>query len=362
LFSSLSASALTFAPTSLPSPPPAWANIDIPIGWLHPVQEWLHSFLHWWPISNTLDIKTYALCLLAGIIVAVVWTGRRLTQRGGEPGIVLDISIFAVVFGIIGARAYHVLTHWNDYFGPGKNTWNPFEAGAVWNVWDGGIAIFGSLLGGALGVFIGCRITGIRFWSFADALAPGLLLAQALGRFGNYFNHELYGQPTNLPWGLQIESSNAAYPIGLPAHTLFAPTFLYEMIWNLFGMAIILLLERQYKYRWGRLIGLYFIWYGIGRVWFESIRIDPSVVFLGLRTNVWGALVALVLGIVIFTVQGRRHPGLEPSVYRPGREWSPETSKVDSDETYSDSDDDDEVVRKPETSRKRVAATSGTSA
>ncbi|HEX4059131.1 MAG TPA: prolipoprotein diacylglyceryl transferase [Galbitalea sp.] len=347
---------MTYAPASIPSPPKAWADIYIPIGWLHPVQEWLHSFIHWWPLTNTLDIKTYALCLLAGIIVAVAWTGRRLTQRGAEPGIVLDIAFWAVLFGIVGARTYHVLTHWNDYFGPGQNPLTAFY------IWQGGIAIFGSLLGGALGVFIGCRITGVRFWSFADALAPAMLLAQALGRFGNYFNHELYGQPTSLPWGLQIESSNAAYPIGLPAHTLFGPTFLYEMIWNLLGMTVLLLLERHYHFRWGRLIGLYFIFYGVGRVWFESIRIDPSVVFLGLRSNVWGALVAILLGVVIFTVQRRRHPGIEPSVYRPGREWSPETSKVDSDETYSDSDDDDDAVRKPETSRKRVAATSGTSA
>jgi prolipoprotein diacylglyceryl transferase len=350
---SLFASPLLSVPMSIPSPPKAWADIYIPIGWLHPVQVWLHSFIAWWPITNELDIKTYALCLLTGIIVAVIWTGRRLTKRGAEPGIVLDIAFWAVLLGIIGARAYHVLTHWNDYFGPGENPLTAFY------IWQGGIAIFGSLLGGALGVFIGCRITGVRFWSFADALAPGLLLAQALGRFGNYFNHELYGQPTNLPWGLVIEKSNAAFPIGLPAGTLFQPTFLYEMLWNVLGVTVLLLLERQYHYRWGQLIGLYFIFYGIGRVWFESIRIDPSVVFLGLRTNVWAALVAIVLGVVIFTVQRRRHPGLELSVYSPGREWSPEPSKVDSDETYSDSDDDNDADRKPEVSLKSGAATSG---
>jgi prolipoprotein diacylglyceryl transferase len=352
----LSNSQLSYAPASIPSPPKAWADIYIPIGWLHGVQEWLHSFLAWWPITNTLDIKTYALCLLAGIIVAVVWTGRRLTKRGAEPGIVLDIAFWCVVFGIIGARTWHVFTHYNDYFGPGQN---PLTA---LYIWQGGIAIFGSLTGGAVGALIGCRMTGIRFWSFADALAPALLLAQALGRFGNYFNHELYGQPTSLPWGLQIESSNAAYPIGLPPHTLFGPTFLYEMLWNLLGMTILLLLERHYHFRWGRLFALYLVYYGIGRVWFESIRIDPSVVFLGLRSNVWGALIALTLGLVIFIVQGRRHPALEPSVYRPGREWSPEPSNVDSDETYSDSDDDDDVVDQPEKSRKRVPATSGSSA
>jgi prolipoprotein diacylglyceryl transferase len=341
-----------FAPLSIPSPPKSWADIYISLGWIH-------NIIPAFSATYRVDIKTYALCLLAGIIAAVIMTGRRLTARGAEPGVVLDIAIPAVVLGIIGARVYHVLTHYNDYFGPGKNTWNPFEYGAVWNVWDGGIAVFGSLLGGALGVYIGCLYTGVRFWSFADALAPGLILAQALGRFGNYFNHELYGQPTNLPWGLQIESSNAAYPIGLPAGTLFHPTFLYEIIWNLLVLTALLLIERQYRLRWGKLIALYFIFYGIGRVWFESIRIDPSVVIFGLRTNVWGAIVAIILGVVIFTAQRRRHPGLEPSVYRPGKEWSPPVSEVDSAETYSDSDDDNDAVPSSETSLKSSAATSG---
>jgi prolipoprotein diacylglyceryl transferase len=334
------------APLSIPSPPTAWAGFTIPLG------QWFHFIGV--PTSYGLNIKTYALCILAGIVVAVILTSRRLTQRGAEPGVVLDIALWCVPLGIIGARAYHVFTHYNDYFGPGKNPMTAFY------IWEGGIAIFGSLIGGAVGVFIACRISGIRFWSFADALAPGMLIAQALGRFGNYFNHELYGQPTTLPWGLVIEKSNAAFPIGLPAGTLFAPTFLYEMLWNLLGMTVLLLLERQYHYRWGQLIGLYFIFYGIGRVWFESIRIDPSVVFLGLRTNVWGALVAIVLGIVIFTVQRRRHTGLELSVYRPGKEWTPEAPTVDSDETYSDTDDNDDAEQS-KVPVKSGAATSGAS-
>jgi prolipoprotein diacylglyceryl transferase len=342
---SLSASQL-FVPLSIPSPPKAWADIYIPLGWIHNIIPAVGA-------DYRLDIKTYALCLLAGIIAAVIVTSRRLTARGAEPGVVLDIAIPAVVFGIIGARVYHVLTHYNDYFSAGKD---PLTA---LYIWQGGIAIFGSLLGGAIGVYVGCRLTGIRFWSFADALAPGLILAQALGRFGNYFNHELYGQPTTLPWGLQIESTNAAYPIGLPAGTLFHPTFLYEIIWNLLVLTALLLIERHYKLRWGRLIALYFVFYGIGRVWFESIRIDPSQVYLGLRSNVWGALFAIALGIVIFFVQKHRHPGLEPSVYRPGKEWSPSASEVDSAETYSDSDDGDDAAKTPDKPLKSGAATSG---
>jgi prolipoprotein diacylglyceryl transferase len=342
---SLSASQL-FAPLSIPSPPKSWADIYIPLGWIHDIIPAVSA-------QYRIDIKTYALCLLAGIIAATILTSRRLTARGGEPGVVLDIAIPAVVLGIIGARTYHVLTHYNDYFGPGKDPMTAFY------VWQGGIAIFGALLGGALGVYIGCRFTGIRFWSFADALAPGLILAQAMGRFGNYFNHELYGQPTNLPWGLQIESTNAAYPIGLPAGTLFHPTFLYEIIWDVLVVIVLLALERHFRFRWGRLIGLYFVFYGIGRVWFESIRIDPSVVYLGLRTNVWAALFAIVLGLIIFRVQGRRHPGLEPSVYRSGKEWSADASAVDFDETYSDSDDDNDAAENPDLVLKSGAATSG---
>jgi prolipoprotein diacylglyceryl transferase len=341
-----------FVPQSIPSPPIAWADIYISLGWVHNIIPSVSA-------SYRLDIKVYALCLLAGMVVAVIFTSKRLTARGGEPGRGLDVAIAAIVFGIIGARIYHVLTHWNDYFGPGKNTWNPFEYGAVWNIWNGGIAVFGSIIGGAIGIAIVCRVVGLRFWSYADALVPGLILAQAIGRFGNYFNHELYGQPTTLPWGLVIEKSNPAYPIGLPAGTLFQPTFLYEMIWDVLVMVALLLLERKFRLRWGKLAALYFVFYGIGRVWFESIRIDPSVVFLGLRTNVWAALGAILFGLILFTVQSRRHPGLEPSVYLPGREWSPSASEVDSEETYSDSDDDNDAADKPEKPLKSGAATSG---
>jgi prolipoprotein diacylglyceryl transferase len=333
-----------FAPLSIPSPPISWQGFAIPLGtWLHFIGV---------PTTYVINVKTYALCLLAGMIVATIWTSKRLTKRGAEPGIGLDFALAAIVVGIIGARAYHVLTHLNDYFGPGINSWSVFY------IWEGGIAIFGAIIGGSIGILIASRVTGLRFWSFADALIPGLLLAQALGRFGNYFNHELYGQPTTLPWGLVIEKSNAAFPVGLPAGTLFHPTFLYEMLWNLLGIAIILLLERQYQLRWGKVAGLYFVWYGIGRLWFESIRIDPSDIIFGLRSNVWGAIIAIVVGFVILIVQTRRHPGIEPSVYRQGREWVPTASKVDSDETYSDTDEaGNDAAGSPE-----IAATSGAGA
>ncbi|WP_424922847.1 prolipoprotein diacylglyceryl transferase [Agromyces protaetiae] len=308
------------APLSIPSPDYAW-------------QVWeLNLF------GLQLNIHMYALAILLGIILATIITSRRLTKRGAEPGIVLDIALWAVPLGIIGARFYHVFTHPADYFA-GQEWWKVFA------IWEGGNAIFGSLIGGAVGVFIGCKLTGLRFWSFADALAPGLLVAQAVGRIGNWFNHELFGLPTDLPWGLEIESDNPAFPQGLADGTLFHPTFLYELIWNLLGAALIVfVLERRFNMRWGKAFGVYLIWYGAGRAFFESIRVDPSEMFLGVRSNVWAAWAAVVIGIVIILVQSRRHPGLEPSVYVPGREWQGSDAEVDSDDTESDSDSLDAAV------------------
>ena len=330
------------APFSIPSPDYAWQVLEIQI-------------FNW-----TLNIHMYALCILLGIVLAVIITGRRLTKRGAEPGIVLDIALWAVPLGIIGARLYHVLTHPDDYFYEGANVWNPFQPGAIWNIWEGGNAIYGSLIGGAIGVLIGCRFTGIRFWSFADALAPGLLVAQAVGRLGNWFNHELFGMPTDLPWGLQIESDNAAFPAGLAAGTLFHPTFLYEIIWNLAGAALIVFLERKINLRWGKAFALYLIWYGTGRAFFEAIRVDPSEMFLGVRVNVWASWAAVVLGIVLYLVQRRRHLGDEPSPYVPGREWKGPDAEVDS-ETESDSDSLDDGVEGENTTGTTAATSSSRS-
>ncbi|MET0887302.1 MAG: prolipoprotein diacylglyceryl transferase [Mycetocola sp.] len=275
-------------------------------------------------------IHFYAICILVGIVAAAFLTNARLTKRGAEPGIVLDIILWAVPLGIIGARVFHVITHPDDYFYPGADLLRTLY------IWEGGIAIFGALIGGAVGAWIGCRITGIRFWTFADAVAPGLLLAQAFGRFGNWFNQELFGTPTTLPWGLEIDQSNPAWPLGLPAGTLFHPTFLYEVIWNLAGVAVLLLLERMFRLQWGKVLGLYLIWYGLGRTFWESIRIDPSEVILGLRVNVWAALLAILVGLVIFVVQSRRHTGLEPGPYVLGRGWEGAPAGVHS--SHSDSD------------------------
>lgn len=276
---------------SIPSPDPVFAQFSL----------------------GPLTIHTYALCIIAGIIAAVLITQRRLGNRGAEPGTVLDVIIWAVPLGIVGARFYHVFTHVGDYFYPGANIW------AIFAIWDGGNALYGSLLGGAVGAWIGCRIAGIRLWSFADALAPAMLVAQAIGRLGNWFNHELFGLPTTLPWGLEIESTNPKFPEGLAEGTLFHPLFLYEMIWNLVGVAIILLLERRIALRWGKAFAVYLIWYGLGRSWLEAIRIDPtSDGLFGIPANVWASFVAIGLGVALFVIQSVRHPEPETSIFRDG--------------------------------------------
>ncbi|SDH28768.1 prolipoprotein diacylglyceryl transferase [Microbacterium pygmaeum] len=277
-----------------------------------------------------LRIHFYALCIIAGIIAATLLTNNRLNRRGAEPWVVIDIALIAVPLAIIGARIYHVVTHPGFYFGPGTDIW------AIFRIWEGGIAIYGALIGGAIGAYLGCRWTGIRFWTFADALAPGLLLAQAMGRFGNWFNQELFGLPTDLPWGLEIDSDNSAFPPGLAPDTLFHPTFLYEVIWNTAGVIVLLWLSRRFLLQWGRLFAIYLIWYSAGRIVWESIRIDPSEVILGLRSNVWAAIFGVVLGLVIFFVQKRRHPGIEPSPYQPGREWTPKGTVQSQEHDYVD--------------------------
>lgn len=268
-----------------------------------------------------LTIRFYALFIMAGIVVAIWLTSRRLSQRGASPGIVIDVALWAVPVGILGGRLYHVVTHPEDYFYPGADLWR------VLYVWEGGLAIFGAILFGSVGAFIACRRAGVRFLSFADALAPGLLIAQAIGRLGNYFNQELFGAPTDLPWGLQIDPSSLALPPGLPGDTLFHPLFLYEMLWNFAGAALILTLERNISLRWGKALGLYLMIYGTGRAWFESFRIDPTgLVLWGLKVNMLAAMLVAVGGLILFLVQARRHPEPEDSPYLPDQSHAHQSS------------------------------------
>ena len=259
-------------------------------------------------------VHFYALFILTGIAFAIWFGNRRFIARGGSSGAILDIALWAVPSGIIGGRFYHVITHADYYFHQGADLTKVFA------IWEGGLAIYGALAFGTLGAFWGARSAGIRFLSFADAIAPGVIVAQAIGRLGNYFNNELFGLPTTLPWGLEISPLNEAYPQGLPPGVLFHPTFLYEIIWNLLGFAALVWLDRKFHLRWGRLFGLYLVTYSIGRAFIESIRIDPSDYYFGLRTNVWSAIFGAAVGLALIWWSRRNHPGLETSVYLPGKE------------------------------------------
>lgn len=256
-------------------------------------------------------IRAYALCIIAGIILAI-WIGeRRWIARGGRAGEVSDLAIWAVPFGLVGGRLYHVMTDWELYFGEGQS---PVEALYVWN---GGLGIWGAIALGALGVWIGARRRGIRILPLLDALAPGVLVAQALGRWGNWFNQELYGRPTELPWGLEIDpdlDDGVRQQFG--ADVLFHPTFLYECVWNVAAFALLVWLDRRYRLGHGRVVALYVMLYTAGRGWIEYLRIDSVQLddVLGLRFNVWTSIILFVAAAAFFAWSQRRHPGREEVV------------------------------------------------
>ncbi|KQR86404.1 prolipoprotein diacylglyceryl transferase [Microbacterium sp. Leaf179] len=250
--------------------------------------------------AGPFQIRFYAIAIVAGIVLAVMITGRRLHHSGYETGAVVDVAMWTVPLGILGARIYHVVTHPGDYFLPSADLWRVFY------VWEGGIAIFGAVLGGLVGIVIGARRAKLPVLLFLDALAPGMLVAQAVGRLGNHFNQELFGPPTTLPWGLQIDPVNPATPVGTPVDALFHPLFLYELLWNLTGAAVIVLVEhsrRRHGRRTlgtGRSLGVYLLWYGIGRAVLEWIRLDPTELLIGgMKANVLAALAAALVGVAI---------------------------------------------------------------
>ncbi|PVU84325.1 prolipoprotein diacylglyceryl transferase (plasmid) [Cellulomonas sp. WB94] len=250
-----------------------------------------------------IPIRAYALCILTGIVVATWWTRRRWVARGGVADDVLDVVMWAVPFGIVGGRLYHVITDPELYFAAGQQ---PIRA---LYIWDGGLGIWGAVALGAGGAWIGCRRHGIRLADFADVVAPGLVVAQAIGRWGNYFNQELYGGPTTLPWALQIDPAHR--PAETPGIGLYHPTFLYESIWDV-GVAVLLVWAgRRFGLRNGRLFALYVAAYTVGRAWIEALRVDHANHVLGLRLNDWTSLIVFAAAVAFFVVRGR-HPAAEP--------------------------------------------------
>jgi prolipoprotein diacylglyceryl transferase len=242
-------------------------------------------------------IRAYALCILVGIVVAVLITQRRWVARSGRAEDVLDVAAWAVPFGIIGGRLYHVITDPQLYFAPGRN---PV---AAFYIWQGGLGIWGAVALGAVGTWIGCRRRGISLAAFAGAVAPGLVLAQAIGRWGNYFNQELFGGPTTVPWALLIDPGNR--PADTPDIALYHPTFLYESLWCVGVFFLLIWAEKRFRLTGGRLFALYIAAYTLGRAWIESLRVDDVNHILGLRLNVWTSIIAF-LTAVSFLIATRR--------------------------------------------------------
>ncbi|MET9054996.1 prolipoprotein diacylglyceryl transferase [Streptomyces rhizosphaericola] len=249
-----------------------------------------------------IPLRGYAFCIIIGVFVAV-WIGnKRWVARGGKAGTVADIAVWAVPFGLVGGRLYHVITDYQLYFSEGQNWVDAFK------IWEGGLGIWGAIALGAVGAWIGCRRRGIPLPAWADALAPGIAVAQAIGRWGNWFNQELYGRPTDLPWALEIsEGPNRV------AGT-YHPTFLYESLWCIGVALLVIWADRRFKLGHGRAFALYVAAYCAGRAWIEYMRVDEAHHVLGLRLNVWTAIIVFALAVAYIVISARLRPGREEIV------------------------------------------------
>ncbi len=249
-------------------------------------------------------IHFYALCIIAGIAIAIYLGDKRYRKAGGGQNVVADVAIAAVPAGIIGGRLYHLITSPDAYFGAHGRPLDAFK------IWNGGLGIWGAV---ALGTLVAywqherLRRRGregmLSFGAFTDALAPGLLFAQAIGRFGNWFNGELFGRPTSLPWALEIPVE--LRPSGYEAYPTFHPTFLYEAIWCVFVATLLLLLEKRFRPGQGFLF--YIGAYCVGRFFIESLRIDAAHALAGLRVNEWMSIFVAVSAGFLFWRSGRSH-------------------------------------------------------
>jgi prolipoprotein diacylglyceryl transferase len=262
-----------------------------------------------------LPIRAYALFIIVGIVVALVIGDRRWEARGGQRGVIYDIALWAVPFGLVGGRLYHLATDWRTYFGPGGA-----GIAAALRIWDGGLGIWGAVALGGVGAWIACRRRGIPLPAFADAIAPGIILAQAIGRLGNYFNQELYGRETTLPWGLEIfyRRDPAGY---IDPHSLdgvstgqlalvVQPTFLYELIWNVLVFVALIYLDRRFTLGHGRLFAIYVAGYCVGRFGVELLRDDAATHIAGIRINSFTSTFVFI-GAVVYLVlapKGREDP------------------------------------------------------
>jgi prolipoprotein diacylglyceryl transferase len=250
-----------------------------------------------------LTIRLYALCVILGVVLAVVIAERRWQARGGRKGTPTDLAVYAVPAGLIGARIYHVITDPELYFGPGRD-WV-----GIFKIWDGGLGIWGAVAGGALAVYVVARHRRLAFAALADAAAPGIVVAQAVGRWGNYFNQELFGGHTSLPWALHVTNAEGAHAAGF-----YQPTFLYESIWDLGVAGLVIWADRRWRLGRGRAFALYVAAYTAGRGWIEALRVDHANHYLGLRLNDWVSIgVFLAAAAYLLLRRGERESVVEPA-------------------------------------------------
>jgi prolipoprotein diacylglyceryl transferase len=262
------------------------------------------------PASGEIDVgpltlHAYGFMLLLAIVAATALTGVLWTRRGGDWDLVFRVAMWGVAGGIVGARLYHVLTSWSEIDDP---KWK-----GVFEIWEGGLGIWGGIAGGVLVGWVVIHRAGASMFAFMDAAAPGLLLAQAIGRWGNYFNQELFGVPTNRPWGLEIDPENR--PGQYAGSETFHPVFLYESLWSLVGVAVLLVLYTRRRIRAPGIFCLYVAWYTFARFFLEQIRTDTAHEYLGLRLNAWVSLVVFSLAVAGFVWAQRR--GERPRDRRP---------------------------------------------
>ena len=244
-----------------------------------------------------LELRAYGLMIALGALVAVMWSQRRLAARGGDPEDIATIAMWAVPAGLIGSRLYHVATDWRSF----RGRWEDVPA-----VWQGGLGIPGGLMAGVLVGVLVARRRGLSMATAMDVMIPTIPVAQAIGRWGNWFNQEVFGRPTDLPWALEIEAAHR--PAAHLDAVAFHPTFLYEGLWNVVLAVVLVRVERRSVLRPGYVVALWVFGYGVGRLWVEALRSDPASLVAGVRVNIWMALVAIVVGAVVARA-GRTAPG-----------------------------------------------------
>ncbi|MFI8234132.1 prolipoprotein diacylglyceryl transferase [Streptomyces sp. NPDC085900] len=291
-----------------------------------------------------IPLRGYAFCIIIGVFVAVWLGNKRWIARGGRAGTVADIAVWAVPFGLVGGRLYHVITDYELYFSQGRDWVDAFK------VWQGGLGIWGAIALGALGAWIGCRRRGIPLPAYADAVAPGIALAQACGRWGNWFNQELYGKETHVPWALHITSSTDGRVPGY-----YHPTFLYESLWCIGVAVLVIWADKRFKMGHGRAFALYVAAYCVGRAWIEYMRVDDAHHILGLRLNDWTAGIVFLLAVTYIVVSAKKRPGreavIEPGVTdgatdaSGGEKASGGEAHVEAKDEASDGDKDEDEVK-----------------